>query len=137
VTPATASARRKTEEETPVRTGTRASGREPVTSRGGKAEEERSERSGGSSRIYVQLAGGANADRMGREFTRLRTGRTALFRGRTPLVSEVRGWARLLVGPFKDGEAAQEFVNDLRQAKVDAFVWTAPSGTKFDKLDLK
>jgi hypothetical protein len=74
---------------------------------------------------------------MGREFTRIRGGRTALFRGRQPLVSEVRGWARLLVGPFKDGEEAQAFVNDLREAKLEGFVWTAPAGTKFEKLAAK
>ena len=91
------------------------------------------ERGSGSSRVYVQLAGGSNAERMGREYERIRSGRPALFRGRQPLVSEVRGWSRLLVGPFKDQAQAQEFVNDLHAAKLEGFVWTAPAGTRFDK----
>jgi tetratricopeptide (TPR) repeat protein len=90
-----------------------------------------------ASRIYVQLAGGANADRMGREFDRIRKTKAALFRARTPLVSEVKGWSRLLVGPFKDGDEAQEFVNSLHAAKLEGFVWTAPGGLKLEKLALK
>jgi cell division septation protein DedD len=89
------------------------------------------------SRIYVQLAGGANADRMGREFDRIRKTKAALFRSRQPLVSEVKGWSRLLVGPFKDADEAQEFVNDLHAAKLEGFVWTAPGGLKLEKLASK
>jgi Flp pilus assembly protein TadD/cell division protein FtsN len=87
-----------------------------------------------TSRIYVQLAGGANADRMGREYERIRKTKASLFRSRQPLVSEVKGWSRLLVGPFKDAEAAQSFVNDLHSAKLEGFVWTAPGGLKLEKL---
>jgi hypothetical protein len=90
-----------------------------------------------ASRIYVQLAGGANADRMGREYDRIRKTKAALFRARTPLVSEVKGWSRLLVGPFKDADEAQEFVNSLHAAKLEGFVWTAPGGLKLEKLALK
>lgn len=89
------------------------------------------------SRIYVQLAGGANADRMSREYDRIRKIKAALFRARQPLVSEVKGWSRLLVGPFKDADDAQAFVNDLHAAKLDGFVWTAPSGLKLEKLASK
>lgn len=90
-----------------------------------------------ASRIYVQLAGGANADRMDREFERIRKTKASLFRARQPLVSEVKGWSRLLVGPFKDGDEAQGFVNDLHAAKLSGFVWTAPSGVKLEKLAAK
>jgi Flp pilus assembly protein TadD len=106
----------------------------------GKAVEEEAKPAKGAataSRIYVQLAGGANADRMSQEFTRIRGKKAALFRGRQPLVSEIKGWSRLLVGPFKDTDAAQAFVNDLHEAKLEGFVWTAPSGLKLDKLAAK
>ncbi len=91
----------------------------------------------GASRLYVQLAGGANTDRMTREYDKIRAKKASLFKGRQPLVSEVKGWARLLVGPFKDAEAAQDFVNDLHAAKLEGFAWTAPGGTKFEKLSPK
>ena len=58
-------------------------------------------------------------------------------KGRQPVVSAIKGWSRLLVGPFKDGEEAQEFVNDLHAAKLEGFVWTAPSGLKLEKLASK
>jgi hypothetical protein len=90
-----------------------------------------------ASRVYVQLAGGANADRMSREYDRIRKVRASLFRARQPVVSEVKGWSRLLVGPFKDAGEAQEFVNDLHAAKLEGFVWTAPSGLKLEKLSPK
>lgn len=132
-----AETRRSNDEEKarPARTSAREreAERSTAATRRGSAEE----RGSTSSRIYVQLAGGSNAERMGREFSRIRSSRPALFRGRQPLVSEVRGWARLLIGPFKDQEAAQEFVNDLHAAKLEGFAWTAPAGTRFDKLDAK
>lgn len=90
-----------------------------------------------ASRVYVQLAGGANADRMGREYERIRKTKASLFRLRQPLVSEVRGWSRLLVGPFKDADEAQLFVNGLHAAKLEGFVWTAPGGLKLEKLVTK
>jgi hypothetical protein len=74
---------------------------------------------------------------MGREFDRIRKTKAALFRSRQPLVSEVKGWSRLLVGPFKDADEAQEFVNDLHAAKLEGFVWTAPGGLKLEKLASK
>jgi Flp pilus assembly protein TadD len=107
----------------------------------GKATEEEAARpvkvAASSSRIYVQLAGGANAERMGREYDRIRKTKAALFRARTPLVSEVKGWSRLLVGPFKDADEAQAFVNSLHAAKLEGFVWIAPGGLKLEKLALK
>jgi cell division septation protein DedD len=106
----------------------------------GKATEEEAQAvraAASSSRVYVQLAGGANADRMSREFDRIRKTKASLFRSRAPLVSEVKGWSRLLVGPFKDADEAQEFVNDLHAAKLEGFVWTAPGGLKLEKLASK
>ncbi|WP_338501169.1 SPOR domain-containing protein [Sphingomonas kaistensis] len=90
-----------------------------------------------ASRIYVQLAGGANADQMNREYDRIRKAKPALFKARTPMVSAVKGWSRLVVGPFKDSDAAQDFVNDLHGAKLSGFVWNAPAGLKLDKLTTK
>ncbi|NJC05331.1 Flp pilus assembly protein TadD [Sphingomonas kaistensis] len=107
-------------------------------SRGKAAEEAKPVKAAASaSRIYVQLAGGANADRMGREYERIRKTKASLFRSRAPLVSDVKGWSRLVVGPFKDADEAQEFVNDLHAAKLEGFVWTAPGGLKLEKLALK
>ncbi|WP_426265584.1 SPOR domain-containing protein [Sphingomonas sp. LHG3443-2] len=93
--------------------------------------------SASASRIYVQLAGGANADQMNREYDRIRKAKPALFKARQPMVSAVKGWSRLVVGPFKAADEAQEFVNSLHAAKLEGFVWNAPSGLKLEKLSLK
>jgi cell division protein FtsN len=53
------------------------------------------------------------------------------------MVSAVKGWSRLVVGPFKAVDDAQEFVNDLHAAKLEGFVWNAPSGLKLEKLSPK
>ncbi len=106
---------------------------------GAKAEETKApaKATTAASRIYVQLAGGANADQMNREYDRIRKVKPALFKARTPMVSAVKGWSRLVVGPFKDGDAAQDFVNDLHGAKLSGFVWNAPAGLKLEKLSSK
>lgn len=90
-----------------------------------------------SSRIYVQLAGGSKADQMEREYSRIRAKKASLFKGRQPVVVAVKGWSRLLVGPFKDQDSAQALVNDLHEAKLEGFVWTAPAGIKVEKLAAK
>lgn len=100
-------------------------------------EEKPAKATASASRIYVQLAGGANADQMNREYDRIRKAKPTLFRARTPMVSAVKGWSRLVVGPFKGTDEAQDFVNDLHAAKLEGFVWNAPSGLKLEKLAAK
>ena len=146
----TLASRPSTEELTSAKRGTKAEPAKPTRLASadskakngkskGKADEDEAAKPARASvsRVYVQLAGGANADRMGREFERIRKTKASLFRSRQPLVSEVRGWSRLVIGPFKDTDEAQEFVNDLHAAKLEGFVWTAPSGLKLEKLGTK
>nr|WP_314442846.1 SPOR domain-containing protein [uncultured Sphingomonas sp.] len=118
-------------------TGTKAAGAGARNSKAAEDAKPAKPAAASASRIYVQLAGGANADRMGREYDRIRKTKASLFRARQPLVSAVKGWSRLLVGPFKDSDEAQGFVNDLHAAKLSGFVWTAPAGLKLEKLDTK
>lgn len=85
---------------------------------------------------WVQLAGGANADRMGVEFRRLAAQSAALkSRG---AVTAGKDYFRLLVGPFPSREAAQAFVNQLAKDGVDGFSWTrTPATLKIEKLPPK
>jgi tetratricopeptide (TPR) repeat protein len=135
------------DEAVPARRGVKAESKKPVqvAARDPKAKGKAAEvapakpvkAAATASRIYVQLAGGANADQMSREYDRIRKAKPALFRSRQPVVSAVKGWSRLLVGPFKDGDEAQEFVNDLHAAKLSGFAWTASAGVKLEKLSAK
>lgn len=100
-------------------------------------DEEDSRAPAGKSRIWVQLAGGARAERMTTEFARIKAKKPSLFVKRTAHVAELKGWSRLLVGPFKSDEDAQDFVNDLHKAGLEGFAWTSPSTQKIEKLAAK
>jgi hypothetical protein len=89
------------------------------------------------SRYWVQLAGGAKADRMPIEYQRIKAKKPKLFARRTPYIVELKGWARLLIGPFKSEDEAQEAVNDLKAADINAFGWASPAGQVVEKLTAK
>ena len=86
---------------------------------------------------YVQLASGANADRMGTEFQRIKAKKPALFAGRPVRVTNGKDLFRLVIGPFKNKDDSGAFVNQLSKAGIDGFNYTAPDGMTFDKLPTK
>lgn len=101
-----------------------------------KAAEEKREREaiGIAGTNWVQLAGGAHADRMATEFRRLAAKSSAL-RKKGGAVTTGKDYFRLLTGPFATKAAAQEFVNQLAKDGVDGFSWTrTPSQIKIEKL---
>ena len=113
----------------------RAKGRKTARGRkDGKEDEAAKPASSSRGRIWVQLAGGAFADRMPTEFARIRAKKPSLFAKRVAHVADLKGWSRLLVGPFKTDEEAQDFVNDLHKAGLQGFAWTSPSGQNIEKL---
>ncbi len=89
------------------------------------------------SQLYVQLASGANADRMGTEFARIKARKPGLFAGRNARVTRGKDLFRLVIGPFKTKEDSSDFVNLLSKAGIDGFSYTAPDGMTFDKLPAK
>jgi Flp pilus assembly protein TadD len=88
-------------------------------------------------KYWVQLAGGSLTERMPNEFKRIKGKKPALFTKRTAYVAELKGWTRLLVGPFKSEDAAQEYVNQLAKANIDGFSWTSPTSQTIEKLSAK
>jgi Flp pilus assembly protein TadD len=88
-------------------------------------------------KYWVQLAGGSLTERMPNEYKRIKGKKPALFAKRTPYVAELKGWTRLLVGPFKSEDESQEYVNQLAKANIDGFSWTSPSGQAIEKLSPK
>jgi hypothetical protein len=89
------------------------------------------------SRHWVQIAGGANEAAMTREFLRVKAKAPKLLAARTAWTTPLRATNRLLVGPFKSAEEAQEFVNELAKLDLPAFSWTSPAGQEIAKLSLK
>lgn len=86
---------------------------------------------------WVQLAGGANANRMGAEYKRL-SGKSSALRKKGGAVTAGKDYFRLLTGPFASKSEAQSFVNQLASDGVDGFSWTrTPVNIKIEKLPPK
>ncbi len=99
-----------------------------------KAKEEAA-RLGVAGTNWVQLAGGANQERMSTEYKRLSAKAGSLLKSRSGYVTEGKDYFRLLVGPFDSKSAAQAFVNKLAKEGVDGFSWTrTPPKIKIEKL---
>ncbi|USI73308.1 SPOR domain-containing protein [Sphingomonas morindae] len=85
-------------------------------------------------RVYVQVAGGANRDDMGKAWESVRKKAPDLLKGRSPATIPVRATNRLVVGPFKTAEEAQGFVNKLTAKGVPGFVVRSEKGQTADAL---
>lgn len=86
------------------------------------------------SRVWVQVAGGANKDALPKEFGRLKDKAPKLLSGKTAWTAPLRATNRLLVGPFKTEKEAQSFVNELTKSGLTGFAWTSPEGQAVVKL---
>lgn len=89
------------------------------------------------SRVWVQVAGGAQKAALPREFARLKAKAPKLLGARTAWTAPLNATNRLLVGPFPGSKEAQAFVNQLKAADLSAFAWTSPAGQKIEKLPAK
>ena len=74
-------------------------------------------------RLWLQLASGADANALPRQFARMKRTNDELFDGIPGFVAESEGKARLLIGPFKDAGDADTFAQDLAAAHITAFQW--------------
>lgn len=90
-----------------------------------------------ASRIWVQVAGGADKGSLPREFAKLKERAPKLLGGRTAWTTPLRATNRLLVGPFKTEKEAQEFINQLAKSDLTGFSWTSPAGQEIAKLPAK
>jgi tetratricopeptide (TPR) repeat protein len=86
------------------------------------------------SRIWVQVAGGADKNALPREYARLKDRAGKLLTGQSAWTTPLRFTNRLLVGPFKSEKEAQELVNELNKVGFSAFTWTSPAGQEIEKL---
>ncbi len=102
-----------------------------------KPEPEVAKKKAPASPYFVQLASGANQDRMAGEFKKIRAKKPGLFSGRSAQVTKGRDLFRLVIGPFKSKNDSGEFVNQLSKAGIDGFTYTAPDGMTFEKIATK
>jgi Flp pilus assembly protein TadD len=89
------------------------------------------------SRVWVQVAGGADKAALPREYARLKAKAPRLLGSRAPWTTPANATNRLLVGPFPSSGEAQAFVNELAKSGVAGFAWTSTAGQKVERLAAK
>jgi Flp pilus assembly protein TadD len=97
-------------------------------------DEDGDEGSAKGSRIYVQVAGGANKANMDKAWAGVKKKAPDLMKGRTPSTMPLRATHRLVVGPFKDEAEAQAFVNKMSGKGLSGFVVKTSKGQKIEKV---
>jgi Flp pilus assembly protein TadD len=99
-----------------------------------KAKEEAAEKKANPARIWVQVATGANAKALATDFGKFAKKSPAVFRGKTGATTEWGKTRRLLVGPFKDRKAAQDWLADHKKAGGDGFLFNSEAGQSVDPV---
>ncbi len=89
----------------------------------------------GAERVYVQVAGGANRDDMDKAWAGVKKKAPELMKGRSPSTTPLKATNRLLVGPFKDEDEAQAFVNKMAAKGLSGFTYKSAKGQKVEKID--
>ncbi|SEJ28509.1 Sporulation related domain-containing protein [Sphingomonas sp. OV641] len=88
------------------------------------------------SRIWVQVAGGANKEDLPKAWAAAQEKAPAL-KGKAAYTTPLRFTNRLVTGPFKTDGEAREFINTLSKQGVSAFSFTSESGQKMVRLPAK
>ena len=79
-------------------------------------------------RIWVQVATGASPTGLSFDCRRLARAYPALFEGRSCSSADWNRTRRLVVGPFRNNDAARAWEHDFRHAGGNGFVWTSDAG---------
>lgn len=99
-----------------------------------KAKEEAAEKKANPARIWVQVATGTNAKALATDFGKFAKKSPAVFKGKSGATTEWGKTRRLLVGPFKDRKAAQDWLADYRKAGGDGFLFNSEAGQSVDPV---
>lgn len=99
------------------------------------AEEKKAARAN-AARIWVQVAGGANEDDLGKAWAAARAKAPALA-SRAAYTTPLRATNRVVTGPFKTEAEARAMVNTLAKQGLFAFTFTSAAGQKMTRLETK
>jgi Flp pilus assembly protein TadD len=99
-----------------------------------KAKAEAAEKKANPARIWVQVATGANARALATDFGKFAKKSPAVFKGKSGSTAEWGKTRRLLVGPFKDRKAAQDWLADYKKAGGDGFLFNSEAGQTVDPI---
>lgn len=98
------------------------------------AKAEAAEKKANPSRIWVQVATGANARALATDYGKFAKKSPELFKGKSGATAEWGKTRRLLVGPFKDRKAAQDWLTGYKKAGGDGFLFNSEAGQTVDPI---
>ncbi|PVE58064.1 SPOR domain-containing protein [Arthrobacter sp. TPD3018] len=101
-----------------------------------EAAEEKKLARANPSRIWVQVAGGANEDDLPKAWAAAKAKSPALA-GKSGWKTPLRATNRVLTGPFKTDAEARSFVNQLTKQGIGAFTFTSDAGQVVERLSAK
>ena len=99
-----------------------------------KAKEEAAKKKANPARIWVQIATGSNLKALAFDYNRFAKRNAALFKGKSGSTAEWGQTRRLLVGPFPNRKAAQDWLGDYKKAEGDGFLFDSDVGETVDPL---
>lgn len=99
-----------------------------------KAKEEAAKKKANPARIWVQIATGANPKALAFDYNRFAKRNAALFKGKSGSTAEWGQTRRLLVGPFANRKAAQDWLGDYKKAEGDGFLFDSEIGETVEPI---
>lgn len=99
-----------------------------------KAKAEAAEKKANPARLWVQIATGANARALASDYGRFAKKSPDVFKGKSGVTAEWGKTRRLLVGPFKDRKAAQDWLASFKKAGGDGFLFNSEAGQAVDPV---
>ena len=99
-----------------------------------KAKEEAAQKKAHPARIWAQIATGANARALGLDYAKFAKKSPDIFKGKAGATAEWGRTRRLLVGPFKDRKAAQDWLASYKKAGGDGFLFNSEVGQEVEPV---
>ena len=99
-----------------------------------KAKEEAAKKKANPARLWVQIATGSNLKALAFDYNRFAKRNAALFKGKSGSTAEWGQTRRLLVGPFSNRKAAQDWLGDYKKAEGDGFLFDSEIGEIVEPL---
>lgn len=99
-----------------------------------KAKEEAARKKANPARLWVQIAAGANARALAFDYNRFVKKNPAVFKGKSAATAEWGRTRRLIVGPFKDRKAAQDWLASYKKAGGDGLLFNSEAGETVDPI---
>lgn len=85
-------------------------------------------------RHWVQVATGKDVKALAFDWRRIAKKADGKLEGKGPFTSRWVEANRLLAGPFRNANAARDFMNELKKIGVDSFTFASAEGEKVDPL---